>query len=401
MRFINRAPLLSFIAVLCSLAPMTNKAHAQPGLDDTFIPGFQAMAEQLTIATLHQAQLIGMMIDARTQLDTQRTLQKMMAKANKDYLPSEALCKFGTGTKSIAQTDHAAHIKKIQVSNFLNARQTLAEGTAAGEAGGSDHMNRFREFRKLFCDKGDLNNKLGLVGTPVCTATTSEVRNWDIDFTRTLDANPLVKLDFTDANATPQESAIFALGSNLYGANLGVFSSLNASKLPRNIGPQKSLDPNASNFMRLREVIAMRSVAQNSYASQVALKDRGAEAGVKPFMEAAFKGMGVPDADLKYFLGDAGEGPSYDTQMNYLTKAIYQDPNFYTNLIDKPINIDRQRASMSAFGLMQKRDLATALLRREMLLSTLIEVKLRNNPSISRPAVTGGATVRGVMGIGQ
>ena len=59
------------------------------------------------------------------------------------------------------------------------------------------------------------------------------------------------------------------------------------------------------------------------------------------------------------------------------TKKIYQSPTFYTNLYDKPANVQRLRAAMKAVKIMQDRDIHAAYLRREMLMSMLLEVKLR------------------------
>ena len=62
--------------------------------------------------------------------------------------------------------------------------------------------------------------------------------------------------------------------------------------------------------------------------------------------------------------------------MELLTKKIYQRPDFYTNLYDKPANVDRIRASMRSIGLMQKWDMFNSRLRSEMLLSVAAELEL-------------------------
>ena len=79
--------------------------------------------------------------------------------------------------------------------------------------------------------------------------------------------------------------------------------------------------------------------------------------------------------DIATFVGD---NPSYFAQMHMLTKQIYQHPNFYTNLITKEANITRFEVTMEAMQLMSKRDRYEAALRKEMLLSLLVEMKLRD-----------------------
>ena len=62
--------------------------------------------------------------------------------------------------------------------------------------------------------------------------------------------------------------------------------------------------------------------------------------------------------------------------MELLNKKIYQRPEFYTNLYDKPANVDRMRAAMRSVGLMQKWDMFNSRLRSEMLLSVAAELEL-------------------------
>lgn len=71
-----------------------------------------------------------------------------------------------------------------------------------------------------------------------------------------------------------------------------------------------------------------------------------------------------------------GERPSYYAQMEVLTKKIYQNPNFFTNLYDKPANVARIGVSLDAIELMSQRDRFDSLLRQEMLSSVLLEEAL-------------------------
>ena len=60
--------------------------------------------------------------------------------------------------------------------------------------------------------------------------------------------------------------------------------------------------------------------------------------------------------------------------MEVLTKKIYQNPDFYTNLYDKPANVERKGVALQAIGLMQKFDLFKSYLRNEASLSILLEL---------------------------
>ena len=96
------------------------------------------------------------------------------------------------------------------------------------------------------------------------------------------------------------------------------------------------------------------------------------------FMKSFMRDFGLSDTEI---IDTLGERPSYYAQMEVLTKKLYQSPDFYTNLYDKPANIDRISASMEAIKLMQMRDWFHAATRREMLASLLVEEGLAGHVS--------------------
>jgi len=125
--------------------------------------------------------------------------------------------------------------------------------------------------------------------------------------------------------------------------------------------------------MDLRALAAKRSVAQAAFAAQVAMRSSGEES-VKPYIENMLKEMGLEAEDIDPMLK---EKPSYNMQMELLTKKIYQQPKFYSNLYDKPVNVDRQNVSMQAIGMMQRRDMYRSMLRSEAIAAVLLETKLK------------------------
>src|SRR5690606_22562062 len=103
------------------------------------------------------------------------------------------------------------------------------------------------------------------------------------------------------------------------------------------------------------------------------------EKEVQPYLYALVKEMGITDEnELKKYLG---ERPSYYAQMEVLTKKLYQNPNFYTELYDKPANVERKNVSMKALELMQKRDIYRSILRSEAILSVMLETALADEQS--------------------
>ena len=129
-------------------------------------------------------------------------------------------------------------------------------------------------------------------------------------------------------------------------------------------------------YLDYRAVAAKRSIAQNSFAAIIAQRAEGdtdGEDGVGPFLKAVLAESGVKPEDVEQRLG---KNPSYFAQMEVLTKDIYQNPTFYAELYDKPVNVERKSAALQAIELMQDRDIYKSLLRSEAVLATLVETLL-------------------------
>jgi hypothetical protein len=192
------------------------------------------------------------------------------------------------------------------------------------------------------------------------------MRNRDINYTLTVDAPLSLDVNLTDTVVTDDERAIFALVDNLFAHN--VIPNLPAAAMNQ---PKYQY-----HYMNVRSLIAMRGVVRSTIANVIALKTASPQAQTSnaPYLGALFREFGINDTEIGLLLG---ERPSYYAQMELLTKKIYQNPTFYTGLYDKPANVKRIRAAMTAIKLMQDRDIAASLQRREMLLSIMLELRLR------------------------
>ena len=130
-------------------------------------------------------------------------------------------------------------------------------------------------------------------------------------------------------------------------------------------------------------------MAEASFYTILGLKSEGtpasdnasSSADVAKYMNVILKQLGIPvitggsndDPDAKLFLGDR---PSYDAQMEFLTKHIFQNAAFYTNLYDTPANVARKRVALQALGLIQDFDTLQSNLRTEMSLSQALELEV-------------------------
>jgi hypothetical protein len=199
------------------------------------------------------------------------------------------------------------------------------------------------------------------------------------------------------ADATPDEQAVFALMENLYAHDVPF-------RLPETVFNQAH--NNQIKVVELRSLLAKRSVAVNSFNTIIGLRAAGTPAGqpeselgprgsaedTAQYMRVVLRQLGLTDDEE--ITAMIGERPSYYAQMDILAKKLYQRPEFYTELYDKPANIDRKLVSMQAIGLMQDFDTFKSYLRQEMILSVLVELELMREQSlvddrIARPTTSG------------
>jgi hypothetical protein len=334
------------------------------------LPAMMMMTEQLTATAMAQMNAIGMFFDARNQIQTQQLIQELTAKAHKDYQPSMQMCTFGTLSTSLANSKRVAEINHFALSQQIQDRQSLHNVMASAGGGTIDVLGRWQQFRERFCDPRDNNDELSQTSggePPLCAAVDGEHVNRDVDYTRTIDYPKTLKVNFTSPGMQADEEKVIAMASYLYGHDVPQYQ---AEALIEN-------DQLAHEMMRTRGFLAKRSVAQNSFSALVGLKSEGPAATFalrRDYMSTALEQLGITDvADVNRILYVR---PSYYAQMELLSKGLYQMPQFYTNLYDKPANVDRVRASMRAIGLMQKMDNFKSRLRSEAALAVLAETYL-------------------------
>lgn len=335
------------------------------------VPALMIMTNQMTTVALQQIEILGTFLDAKHQLETQRLFQQLTARAHKDYQPSEGMCEFGTATRSLAASERRADLGQVAFSQRQLKRQLGGGDVLTKEGELSDRASRLNQFLNEYCDKYDngigADNKRGLEA--LCKKSIKpERKNKDIDYTRTIDSALTLDVDFTKPANTDDEKDIFALTNNLY-----------AHEAPEKIVRTKLASSNGDIrpdgyplYMDLRAITAKRSVAQSSMTALASMKSKGA-AEVAPFIKKFVEEIGLDKTEINKLIGDE---PSYFAQMEVLTKIIYENPNFYADLYDKPVNVERKIAAMEAVGLMQDRDIYKSLLRSEAILAVYLETML-------------------------
>ncbi len=362
--------------------------------EQSILPALMLSAEQFTVVAMQQAMTIGMFIDAETQMDTQRVLQEIQARAHKDYHPSVGMCEFGSVMKSIASTERRGEMTAVLLSQRSQDRQ-LGQANSAGMYGADlDQDNRLKQYRTTFCNVWDRNSAMVTIcdgGAGANAARLSRIDK-DIDYFSLMDMPWTLNLDFTNqeigntstgsAVNNLDEEHVFAMSNNLFGHDSFVRAP---SRLLTN-APDNEISPVQEAYLDMRSVVAKRSVAENSFNAIAGMKAIGSSSsqGAGRYMQHILTELGVGDTatggsgSVSPVAQMLGENPSYYAQMEVLTKKMYQNPDFYTNLYDKPANVDRKAVALQAVKLMQKFDMLKSSLRGEATTSVLLEIAVEN-----------------------
>lgn len=334
-------------------------------------PALKNITAQLSASQVQSSGSIGGIMDGSSVNDALLAGQTLQAEAYRDYTPSEGLCRFGTNVRSLAATQERETTTWLALAKISEDRILGKKGGSSGPGAGTDRLARYDQFQRLYCDPGDNNGFMKNLCYSNTSGPTSRADrfNKDIDYVRTVDRTLTLDIDFTDGIKTDDEEDILALSNNLYSHDL--MDTL----------PPEMFRANANNkqsYLDVRQIVALHGLAQNSFNKIVATKAAGSgTSSVLPFMKNILVELGVDSDDALTYLSSKNR-LSYAAQMEILTKKIYQNPNFYTNLIDKPANIKRQIAAMKAIDVTQNRDIYNSLERQELLMSALLELDIRD-----------------------
>lgn len=341
---------------------------------DNFLPVWMDMAEQMTNVAMWHTFAIGTFLDAKIQLETQAVFQERMADIHKRYQPSVGMCVFGTNIRSLAASERNGKLVSHTLNQRLLDRLLGTEGGSGVTGPQQEQTSRVRYFLDHVCDRFDnnrLHNNPATGFANICTDTprTDGTVNLDIDFTRLIMTPRTLNVDFVNMGGANNEQAthVFNLGAHLYGHKIPEAVHVNSET-------QTGLH---SQMLDIRASIAKHSVAQTSYSALVGLKARGsAKSGTDTmqYMTLLLQELGIPQADVAGFVG---ENPSYYAQLEILAKKLYQNPDFYRELYDRPENTRRKSVAMSAINSMLDREIFDSQLRAEAMISQLLELKVQ------------------------
>ncbi|MEM8833653.1 MAG: hypothetical protein AAGB32_03825 [Pseudomonadota bacterium] len=329
------------------------------------LPAMMLMTEQLTTAAMDQMLILGGFLDAKHQLETQRLVQTMEARAHAQYHPSEGMCQFGTMTRSLAATQRDKEITAFAMaSRFIQRQNMNGDGISAGGAS-DDFRSRFEQMTNVFCNPEDLSGGLD----DICNSTDAARMNNDVNFTNIALKNNLALNLATSPAPSEDEEDVMAMQANLYGHR--IMPRIPEDRMSNNDGT--IIKSAAETYLKMRALTAKRSVAQASFANFIADRTHGGDL-VQPYMIAALEQMGIGEEQA---IDLFGERPSYHTQMMFLTNTMLQDPTFYSDLYDKPENVDRKKVSIQAINLKLRHDMYDSVLRSNANQAVLLEALLQ------------------------
>jgi len=334
------------------------------------LPAMALMTSQIEAVSVNHTFAIGGFFDAKHQLETQTMMQSMMADTHKDYQPSDGVCTVGTNVRSLAHSGRKTALVHAALSDQIMKRQTRNNEVLSAIDENSDNHSRLDVFANKHCSLQDNGNGLNRL----CKGSAGPItqRNKDVNFIDVIDQSNTLNLDLYKDGAddlADDEADVFAMMHNLY--NSDPMPIIARRMLADKNGVPKT---NAYEYLDMRAAMAKRSVAQNSIAALTAEKAKG-DPEVATFLRKIVVDLGVKDNEIDDILG---EGPSYYAQMDVLTKLIYQDPQFYTDLYDNPANVQRKNVMIRAINLMQERDFYKSQLRQESVLAVLLETMLHD-----------------------
>ncbi len=310
----------------------------------------------------------GAMLDGKLINDRILDMQVLSAKSAQRHMPSKAMCKFASLSKSMAQADQRAKMVHDVLGEF-SLRRVLGQAETIGATETKDIAGRLRATLENHCGPNEFGGEVTAIcpigpGSPTTTPYTAK----DINFTNAIDVPDTINIGLDSAiigiNTEDETANVMAMKTMLY--NHQAAPRIGKKDLQNNYSGQQS------RYLDWRGTVAKRTVAENSFDAIIGMKAASGVA-VKEEYKLQLESLGMSAAESEAI---AKTAPSYWAQMEHLTKKLYQNTNFFVNLYDGPDNVLRQSASMDAISLMQMRDYYNSLIRSEMALSILLDTEV-------------------------
>ncbi len=341
---------------------------------DMIIEALQQKSQQLTVSDQNATTSRASRTDAEIANDAAQETAEDQAEVATEMAPRTNLCVATGATVELASSEEGGQRTQAAAAEATTRYHSYGGGGAAPRGEGWEKQERLKSCKDTYCNPDDFRGAVG-VALGITAGGNRRVDN-DIDVNRTL-IEPLT-LDIMPGNTSDSSSPAFRdimeMSKNLYGNEM--FYDLTPQRLDRDL-------------FDIRQIQAKRNVLLESFMAQVGLKSKGLNP-VSAQTTAVFERLGLPDEVIQR---DLKGQPSYYALMDVVTRKLYQDADYYVQLVDDPAANDRIMASGKAFQNMLSRDMAATLQRQEILYSMLLELKtLKAQRRQGAAATTAGQT---------
>ncbi len=372
----------------------------QQALADNHVKALMAMTQQFSVLMVQQAEVIGTFFDAKHQLEVQRWIQEKQAETHRDYHPSRQICYYATFVQDFASLSRLSEMNAEAINAYMFDREmapaaqpsgTMALGSGAPAGEEQDRFTRISQLQELYCSPD--NNNLGGLRL-MCPNINPSRYNRDINYTY-LDTETTLDINFQVPENTGDETDLLALSKNLFSHDL--MERLDRSKI---FDEQAQMArEGARHVLDIRSIIALRGPIRDSFSQIVALRGTGGGLSTQ-YIRAYLENMGMDAQAIEEIIGP---NPSELGLLNVMMNKMPQNPHFYTETYDTEANVERTRAAQQAIDNLGGRQAFEAALRREMLLATRLEIRLREvqnkiNAQVQEAIETYGATGGGTTG---
>lgn len=336
---------------------------------ERLLPAFQSYTQQESASGQQATTTRASIADAETANTLTREAGQDQVEQAEIHAPDPQACAVASGarTTAVAQA-RAQEVSQEVVAQSADRRLGRSELTAEDPAE-TDRRERREVFTKNFCDPA----AWGGAFKDQCK-TAGKLKDRDIDYRKTLDEPWTLEIrpDFAEqdpASWTEDEISVDALRQNLFGHEV----------YPRPTRDEFKQYNVRVGYLNQRALEAKRSVAEYSLQSLIGEKSE-ASPEAKQWLEATLQNLGITmDAEMQAKIKDK---PSYYAIMEVLGKRMYQDPNFYNQLIKPGPQVAQTQASLQAVNLMQMRDVYDSMLRSELILSLIVEMELDGQQAV-------------------
>ncbi len=287
-------------------------------------PSFQAFTAQLHTIRTEQSKTIGAFIDGQNFTFVQNKIQQSEIDASRKVKPSELTCMAATQAGGFSRANSFVRAVRFGMEDEKNNMGLNTANTLGAEGKGAIQYSRWRNFLNIFCDTR-------LNAGQLC-ANDGLRPNADVMPTATL-LNPLT-IDIKDnAIGKAAETAM---------DNLAGFDMLDPMR------PKSVLTTTGRRFMlERRALLAKRAAARSvNMLTSLGWRSRGSNMSVWVREFSNKTGTQIP----------VSADPSYYEVMNSITKYKFLSGRYGAELIQDPLNIEREKLISSSLYLMQLRD---------------------------------------------